>query len=367
MKARIFPLVLCLGVLACDKAPNPVAPAGTILTITAAPSQISLTGEASRVSVTGSLPSGNLIRPGTQISLATSLGVLRPLGSACNSTATVSIVEADDGGQAFANLCGDGRGGEATVTASLTNAGSGEGATGSATVKVQIGQTDASRPTLLISANPTTVRVGEASTITLIGRASDGSPVPSGQRIRLTVDLGSIDCARSFRCSGDPQSGPCDAVCTNSRGEAEATYTAGDRAGTGKITGILGTSAPASVDIAIRDAPARVILTATPQQVSASANPTTPILLSALVLNSQSTGVPNLTVVFEVDADIQGAFDQGGAVVVTNASGTATSRFTPNQASLTDELTRDRRFTITATASGEGTSAEDERVITVIP
>jgi hypothetical protein len=134
-----------------------VAPSGTILIATAAPSQISLTGQPARVTVTGTLPSGNSIRPGTQITLTASLGVLRPLGNGCSGTATVSIVEADDRGQAFAELCGDGRGGEATVTASLTNAGSGEGAAGSATVNVQIGQTDASRPTLVVSANPTTV------------------------------------------------------------------------------------------------------------------------------------------------------------------------------------------------------------------
>lgn len=356
--------VLVPWLYACDKAPNPVAPSGTILIATAAPSQISLTGQAARVTVTGTLPSGNPIRPGTQITLTASVGVLRPLGSACNTTTTVSVIEADDRGQAFAELCGDGRSGEATVTASLTNAGSGDGAAGSAMVTVQIGQTDASRPTLLVSANPTTVSAcrppnpGEdcqdtaKSLITFLGRASDGSPVGSGQRIRVTVDLGELTCSTTYRCPGEGTD-PCNAVCTDSRGEAQASFTAGTRSGTGKVSAILGTSEEKSVDIAIRAAAGSLDLTA-PSSIARQAQD---IELEATVLDTSGSPLGSLLVRFSADV---GTFD-GGATDTTNSDGLAEATLVVTLA----DLEGLDSFTVTARATSEGVEVIQTKTINI--
>ncbi len=364
MRAHIFAFALCFGLLACDKAPNPVAPSGTIVTVTASPSKISLTGQASSVTVTGILPAGNPIRPGTQISLSSSLGVLRPAGSSCTGSATVSIVEADDRGQAVASLCGDGRGGEATVTASLTSAGSGEGASGSATVTVQIGETDASRPTVLISANPTTIPVCgdstsscETSTITLLGRASDGTAVGAGQRIRLTTNLGTLTCAAPYRCAGESGS-PCNAVCTDSRGEAQATLLPDERGGTAEVSAILGTSETATVEITVNSILDSLTLTVNPPDVDRLDAGDT-VTLRAILLDP--LGVPLSNVLVRFDSE-EGTLNPPAES--TNSSGIAESTLTVTRSQLAN-IPAGGSFTVSATATSEGQTRADSVEVTV--
>ena len=98
-------LVALLAVLACDSA-NPVAPGGTVLTVTANPTLIGLSGESSLITITGFRPDGNPLNPGTQITLTTDLGTL--------SQSTVAV---GNDGRAQVTLTGNGQQGAAMIAA----------------------------------------------------------------------------------------------------------------------------------------------------------------------------------------------------------------------------------------------------------
>lgn len=352
--------VLALSVLvqtACDKAANPLAPAATVVTVTATPSRIALTGESSRVTVIGIKPDGNPVNPGTQFTLTTSLGVLRPAGVPCSSSATVTLVEADGSGQARAELCGDGEVGDAEITAALTNV-SGGGETGSGTTMVSIGESDTSQPSVLISASPSVIPVGGQSVITLIGRAADGSPVAAGSRIRLTADLGSLRCTSAYACPGE-SSNPCNAVCTDSRGEAEAIYTAGDRSGSGEITAILGTGAPETVTIDINAAIDSLTLQANPNVVTRT-DTGVDVALQAIAIDTLGNPLSGIVVRFTSDF---GSLDP--ATATTNSQGIATSTLTVTRADV-QTIPEGGSFAVTATATSEGETESDDALITVL-
>lgn len=361
MKGQILTLAaasaVLAGVLACDKAPNPVSPAGTVLVISASPTSIALSGQGATVTVTGTRPDGNRIQAGTQINFTTTRGALHPAGDNCSSTTVASIVEADNRGQAAVLLCGDGRPGDATVRAALLNnrpgsgGGTGGGGGGSTTdaveVVIAIGSPDTSRPQLVISANPTTIAVNATSAITFIARNSDGTPASSGARIRVTTDLGTLQCSNTYRCAGDPVNS-CIAVCVDALGEATATFRAAGRAGTGKVTGVLGTAAPVSLDVSIRDAPAAFSFVTNRTTVTASAPEL--ITLTVTVLNSQGSTISGVSVIFEVKDGVGGTLMPSSGVAVTGSGGLATGSFLANASSL---VGRDR-FRISARVVGEG-------------
>lgn len=360
MRARALPLLpaaLSL-LLACDKASNPVAPTGTILTVTAVPTQIPISGGGATLTIIGIRPDGNSIHPGTQITLTTSLGVLRPVGVACSSTAVVAVVEANTQGQATAQLCSDGRTGEATVRAALTNATGGDMGSGSAEVRVQIGSTDADRPTVVISANPTIVAVGGESQIRLLGRNRDGSSVAAGQRIRLTADLGTLTCSGASRCPGEASS-PCTAACTNSRGEAEATFVAGNRAGTAEVSAILGTSEETSVMITLNAAIDSLSLTADPQSVE-RLDAGDEVELEAILLDALGSPLSGVLVRFESE---EGTLSQ--TAVPSNSQGIASTTLTVTRTDL-QNIPANGTFEVTASATSEAQTRTDSVDIRVL-
>ena len=232
-------LVLVLAVVvaaACDNA-NPVAPSGTILTISAAPTQIGLTG-SSTITVIGRQPNGNPLNPGTEIRFTTSLGIID------------SIVPVDNNGVARTALRADRQSGTATVTAT-TGAGSGDTAS-TASIDVLIGESDATRPTLVLSASPNNVPVEGTSEITIIGRNPDGTPVDAGLEMILTTTLGSLDPSRPV---------------TEADGTTTSTLTAGTQAGTATVTAILGSSQPATTQVTIRQAATDISIQANPASI----------------------------------------------------------------------------------------------------
>lgn len=362
--------VLALAVLiqvGCDKAANPLAPSATVVTVTASPSRIALTGERSRITVIGIKPDGNPVNPGTQFTLTTTLGVLRPTGASCSSSATVTLVEADGNGQAQAELCGDGEVGDATVRAALTSSSSGggggtegggaTGGAGSGTVMVSIGESDTSQPSVLISANPSVIAVGGDSMITLIGRAADGSPVAADSRIRLTADLGTLRCTSAFACPGE-SSNPCSAVCTDSQGEAEAIYTAGDRSGAGEITAILGTGEPAMITVDINAAIDSLGLEANPRIINRT-DAGVDIELTAIAIDTLGNPLSGIAVRFS-----SGAGTPEPLTVTTNSQGIAASTLNVTRAELVN-VPEDGTFLVTASATSEGTTETDDVEITV--
>ena len=323
MKQAVGLLVLlCLLVpaLGCDKA-SPVAPAGSVLTISANPSRIGLNG-SSTITVVGRKPDGNPLNPGTEIRLSTDLGTVSP-----------GIVEVDSGGRATATLRADGRSGAAKVSA----------ATADATVEttVQVGETGDTKPVLLVSVNPSTIPVEGNATVTVIARNSDGSPVAAGQTVILTSTLGTLSPNRPT---------------TRSDGTATATLDAGGQAGTATITAILGASDAATTSVTIRDAATDISVQANPGSVPRSGGE---ITLTAFVTNSQGQPLQGAPVTFEAS---RGELEFTG-VVFTDTSGVATNTLTLDQEDLpvgVNEVTVEA-----STPSGDGTLISDTTEIDI--
>lgn len=337
MRNRLVPLALltlvglAFSLLGCDSADNPIAPSGSVLTITANPTQISLAGETSTLTVTGFRPDGNSLNPGTQINLSTTLGVLGQ-----------TIVEIADG-RATTTLRADGLTGTATVTASLP------GATDvTATVDVTIGETDQSRPSLVLNANPTIIPVGGRSEISVLARTSDGSLLGQGNRIRVTSDFGRMVDVDASCGNFSPT---ITEVITDSNGEAFASYCAGERSGTGEVAAILGTSAEEMVQIQINAALDSLSLSSDVQNIQRN-DAGEQIELTAVLLDSLGGPVRAL-VRFESEA---GSFSNDA--VTSDSNGIARSTLTVERIDV-QSVPENGTFRITATAISEGETRSD--------
>lgn len=205
---RSFPLaLLCAAAavlgLACDSA-TPTAPAGTILTMSANPTQISLNGRAT-LTVIGRRPDGNPLNEGTEIFFTTDLGSVNPV-----------VVAVDENGVAQSNLRGDGRAGTAQVTARVgTSGGGGEGegggGAGSASTSVRIGSTAGA---VSLQATPTTVpedfpEPTRAIQLLALLRDDQGQPLPDVP-VNFGTEVGSLESGGAF-------------IDTNAQGEARDT------------------------------------------------------------------------------------------------------------------------------------------------
>ena len=322
MRHRFFLLGLCAAaLLACDSA-NPVAPSGTVLSITANPSQIGLTGQ-STITVTGFKPDANRLNPGTQIILSTSRGDLfHP-----TTGQQLSIVEIDGTGTAAAILRGNGRAGEATVTATLATAGGGGGGgddgggggstTGaSASTTVQIGVAEGDTDQVSITASPSIVNLNETATITATARNSDGTLFGAGGSIQIRTDLGTLSSSGS--CGGSANSVT---ITTNANSEAVTTLCAGDQPGTATLTATFGSSMEAMTTVTIENQVPSLIINANPDNISTSETST------ITVIARDENNVP-LGSGFRVQLLASfGTLDPSNPV--TNSEGIATSTFDP--------------------------------------
>ncbi|HEX2643768.1 MAG TPA: invasin domain 3-containing protein [Thermoanaerobaculia bacterium] len=310
MKQKVF-FALCLFPLllsawGCDKA-SPVAPEGTILTVSASPSQIGLNG-TSTITVVGRQANGSPLNPGTEIRFTTDKGTITP------------VVAPIQNGVATAVLRADTRSGPAKVTAST--------GTVTADTTIQIGQSTETRPTVLVSVNPNTIDIGDTATVTVIARNADGSPVGAGQEVILTTDLGTISPSRPT---------------TRADGTATATLRSGSRAGTATITAIVGSSEAKTATVTIRDVAATISLQAVPQSVSLTAA-RTEIDLTAFVLNSQNQPLAGSPVTFLAE---RGTLERSG-IVPTQSDGQATNTLVVTQDDLRG-LTAGQTFRVEAT------------------
>jgi Invasin, domain 3 len=275
-----------LPAVGCDKA-TPVAPNGTILTISANPSKVGLNGR-STITVVGRKPDGNPLNPGTEIRLTTDKGTIDP------------IVTVEEGGRATATFRADGRSGVAKITAMT-----GGGMT-MATTDVQVGESDTTRPTVIVSVTPSTIALEDEATVTVIARNADGSPVERGERVILTTTLGRLN-------------PPNPTIQQN--GTATSTLNAGSREGTATITAIVGSSAPATTTATIvLDVATAISVTATPSSIPASSGGT--IIVTATVINSRAQAVQGALVTFESEL---GSFEDTTAET-TDDNGQASKR-----------------------------------------
>lgn len=168
-----FALLLTFG-LACDSA-SPVAPTGTVLTISASPSEIGVNG-TSTVRVTALRANGTAVNPGTIIRFDTTLGSI---------DAQAAI---DEDGVAVATLRGDGRIGTAMVTA---RAGSAE----AATVEVAVGEVAS---TISLQATPSSIpETGGSVDLLAVVRDDQSQPLP-GVQVNFTTEIGRLASAGGF-------------------------------------------------------------------------------------------------------------------------------------------------------------------------
>ncbi|HKI01508.1 MAG TPA: PKD domain-containing protein [Thermoanaerobaculia bacterium] len=206
--ASLLLLTSLLPSVGCDKA-SPVAPSGTILSVSASPARIGLTGQ-STITVIGRKPDGNPLNDGTEIRLTASLGSIEP------------FVTVDRNGTATATFRADGRLGTARITAatggSTGSGGTGTGGTGTggsssgtltASIDIQVGEVAGS---ILLQPTPTTL-TSEGGPVSLLAIVLDASGQPlQNQGVNFSTELGTL------RSRGAT-------VTTNRRGEAVDTLT----------------------------------------------------------------------------------------------------------------------------------------------
>lgn len=316
-----------LPAVGCDKA-SPVAPEGTILTISANPSQVALNGR-STITVIGRKPDGNPLNPGTEIRLTAARGTID------------SIVTTDDQGRATATFRADGRAGEVEISAAT---GSGDT---SAETTVQVGIPDTDRPQVEVSVTPSTLVVGNQAEVTVIARNSDGSDVPQGTQVTLTTTLGSISPSRTT---------------IGRDGTARATLNAGDREGTATVTAVVGASDPETTMVEIiLDLATGITVTAQPSSIPASTGTgNDPITVTALVINSRGEPIQGAVVTFSSEI---GRFEDNRAET-TNENGEASKELTVVPGDIQPDETS---FVITVrTPSSSGGFLEETTTVRII-
>ncbi|HKV09374.1 MAG TPA: PKD domain-containing protein [Thermoanaerobaculia bacterium] len=150
-------------------------------------------------------------------------------------------------------------------------------------------------PTRLQSANGT-------STITVVARRANGTPVNPGTEVRFDTDLGTVTPVAE----------------TNSSGVATATFRGDGRIGTAKVRATVGGVAEAvTLDLEV-GAPAKTItLQPSPTTVTADGGR---INLLAIVRDSRGQALSGQGVNFTTDV---GRLTSGGAIVETNNNGQA--------------------------------------------
>jgi len=315
----LFPLVL--GVFLACSSGNPIAPSGTVLTITVSPSRIGLNDTAT-VTVTGRRPDGNPLPDGTEIRFTTSLGVIDV------------IVETDSSGVARATLRADGRPGTATVTAST-------GGEAEATIDVVIGEPAETQPLVALTVNPDNIPVGEDSTatVTVVVRNADGTQGAEGLPVILTSTLGSLDPSTTT---------------TDSNGTAMSILSAGLQSGTAEIAAFVGSADRVTTNLSIRDAAADISLQPNPTSI-----PRTDfeIRLVAFVSNTQGLPFQGQSVTFLTEV---GSFVNN--VDFTDTNGQAQVTLSVTQAQLGSR----GFFTVRArTPTGNGQFIEAQAVINI--
>ena len=157
------------GISGCDSA-NPVAPPGTIITLTATPARISSNG-VSEIRVRANKPNGTPVNEGTVILLGTTVGRIDP------------SVQVDADGEAVTLLHGDGQFGMATVSAST-------GGAEAVTVEVQVGL---SATSISLQASPSTVpETGGTIDLLALVRDDQGQPLENAL-VNFLTDIGVLD------------------------------------------------------------------------------------------------------------------------------------------------------------------------------
>jgi hypothetical protein len=183
--------------------------------------------------------------------------------------------------------------------------------------------------TLAISASPASIPSATGtSTITVIARQSNGSPVNPGTEIRLDTNLGTID----------------PVVRTDSSGVAQAILRGDGRLGKATVRATTGTTEAVTTEVQIGTAAKTIVLQANPTTVPEGGGK---VSLLALVRDTRGQPLPNVGVNFQTEL---GQLGSGGRLTFTNARGEARDTL---QLSETDLSASPSGVTVTAQTTGE--------------
>ncbi len=154
---------------ACDRT-SPVAPSGTLVTISANPDRIPSDGQA-KIRVVALRPNGTPVSRGTLVRFSTTLGSIPP------------SVAVDDRGEALAMLKADGQFGTAKVSAS-------SGGSETVTVDVRLGLPPTS---VTVQVTPNSVpETGGSADLLAIVRDDRGQPLQKAE-VNFRADIGTLD------------------------------------------------------------------------------------------------------------------------------------------------------------------------------
>lgn len=306
------------------------------LTITVSPNTLSIDDTAD-VLVRARRADGSNFGAGGRVELRTNLGQLEETN-----------LVTDSSGEARTRFLAGDQTGTATITGSVESS---DEVTADVMIENQV-------PTLIISANPESIPLGEtnSSEITIIARDNNNTPLGSGFRIDVFTSLGTL------RQNGRDV----DSVVTNNAGRADLDlFATGNESGTATVTAILGASDPATTSVTIRGDIRSVIFTNVPQSINV-ADQTIP--LEVRVLDNRNSPVPNVSATFTTQPTI-GAFEdsQGNSssgTEQTNNLGLAQINLVVTEQQL-NNLPVPRMFTVIVTVQTEGDPVTARQTINV--
>jgi hypothetical protein len=192
--------------------------------------------------------------------------------------------------------------------------------------------------TLTVTANPSKIQILGSSSITILARKMDGTPVNGGTEITLSTNLGEIE----------------PLVATNSSGVALATLTGDGRIGTATVQAFSGAAGEATIDVQIGSLAAFIEITAQPSIIPRDGGTTA---LRAVAFDSD--GAPLVGAFMTFSSEI-GLLDSGGESIQTDTSGQASDTLTVTRndmSSLTYSF-----FLVTVSTSGEGGAPVEESI-----
>jgi hypothetical protein len=176
--------------------------------------------------------------------------------------------------------------------------------------------------------------VGETSTITIIARNSDGSPVEAGRQVILTTTLGTLTNPRPT---------------TRADGTATTTLQSGERAGSAEVSAVLGSSEVVRTTVTIREEAGSISITpSNPTVVAPTGTNTAEITFTVFVRNTEGDPLAGAVVNFETEV---GDFENGDTVGITNSSGAVTKTLVLDEQDV-DDLENGDTFIVTATTNG---------------
>jgi len=182
--------------------------------------------------------------------------------------------------------------------------------------------------TLVISASPASIPTNTgSSTITVVARKANGTPVNPGTEVRFDTTLGTIDSVAT----------------TNSSGVATATLRGDGRFGKATVRATSGVATAVTVDVEVGSAAKTISLQATPTTLAATGGD---VKLTALVRNSNGQPAAGVGVNFTTEL---GRLRSGGAILTTDANGLVRDTLTVSADEI--ERTSTTGFTVNATTT----------------